>query len=92
MIGWGTLNQMIEQSIPMVLGRAIGKLREGLGGKATDENTQAVKDLAFIIREQGRKLYGGGERFQAAIPAGLKGFRLQEALHHDSIGLGGVAR
>jgi hypothetical protein len=50
------------------------------------------KDLAYVFRDQERTIYGGEERLRAAIPGGLKGFRLQEALHSDAIQLGGIAR
>jgi hypothetical protein len=65
---------------------------QGGGSSALDKNTQALEDLAYMFRDSQRTVYGGGQLGGLAIPPGLKGFRLQEALHSETITLGGVAR
>jgi hypothetical protein len=71
--------------------------REDTGHKG-EESTRATKDLTQEIRflagllKQERGISGGGDRTRAAIPPGLTGLRLGQAIASDQLRLGGIVK
>lgn len=93
--GFGALAEKLSHGLEWIANTPAA-LQEAMGGgkqkTEISKNTQAMEDLAGVFRDMGRTIHGGGARTKAAIPEGIKGMRLQQAIHDDALRLGGVAK